>query len=110
LSFFEVFLVVNCLKREVIFGFVDIGGLFFIMYHMLNSYILSDHFHRKYMVRWTTHVICSILSDHFHRKYMVRWTTHVICNILSDHFHRKYMVRWTTHVIFPNTQTFLTLF
>ena len=29
LSFFEVFLVVNCLKREVIFGFVDIGGLFF---------------------------------------------------------------------------------
>ena len=38
LSFFEVFLVVNCLKREVIFGFVDIGGFFFIMYHMLNSY------------------------------------------------------------------------
>jgi len=24
-----VLLVVNCLKREVIFGFVDIGGFFF---------------------------------------------------------------------------------
>jgi len=29
LSFVLVFLVFNCLKREVIFGFVDIGGIFF---------------------------------------------------------------------------------
>ena len=49
LSFIVVFLVFNChfLKRDVIVGFVDIGGFFFstlfklfffIMYHMLNRY------------------------------------------------------------------------